>query len=426
MDKIILTGDRPTGRLHVGHYVGSLRRRVELQNSGEYKKTFIMIADAQALTDNIENPEKVRQNIIEVALDYMSCGLDPSKATIFIQSQISELCELTFYYMDLVTVARLQRNPTVKSEIQMRNFEASIPVGFFTYPISQASDITAFKATTVPVGGDQLPMIEQTREIVHKFNTVYAPVLVEPKALLPENEACQRLPGIDGKAKMSKSLGNVVSPDDLVQNYGCDSLRMYELFVGPPEMDCDWDDSGIDGVFRFLNRVWKLVYNNKDLNVTASKDMEYLRNKLVYDITNRLEALTMNTVVSGFMEYTNKIIDLGKKEGGVDKQTLETLVVLLAPFAPHIAEELWKELGHAESVFDAGWPEVDESKLVQDTVEIALQVSGKFRDTMVVSVDADKDSVLAQAKEVLASRLEGKTIVKEIYVPGKIVNIIAK
>ena len=227
-------------------------------------------------------------------------------------------------------------------------------------------------------------------------------------------------------SKMSKSLGNVVSPDDLVQNYGCDSLRMYELFVGPPEMDCDWDDSGIDGVFRFLNRVWKLVYNNKDLNVTASKDMEYLRNKLVYDITNRLEALTMNTVVSGFMEYTNKIIDLGKKEGGVDRQTLETLVVLLAPFAPHIAEELWKELGHAESVFDAGWPEVDESKLVQDTVEIALQVSGKFRDTMVISVDADKDSVLAQAKEVLASRLEGKTIVKEIYVPGKIVNIIAK
>ena len=214
MDNIILTGDRPTGRLHVGHYVGSLRRRVELQNSGEYKKTFIMIADAQALTDNIENPEKVRQNIIEVALDYMSCGLDPSKATIFIQSQISELCELTFYYMDLVTVARLQRNPTVKSEIQMRNFEASIPVGFFTYPISQASDITAFKATTVPVGGDQLPMIEQTREIVHKFNTVYAPVLVEPKALLPENEACQRLPGIDGKAKMSKSLGNCIYLSD--------------------------------------------------------------------------------------------------------------------------------------------------------------------------------------------------------------------
>ena len=227
MDKIILTGDRPTGRLHVGHYVGSLRRRVELQNSGEYKKTFIMIADAQALTDNIENPEKVRQNIIEVALDYMSCGLDPSKSTLFIQSQISELCELTFYYMDLVTVARLQRNPTVKNEIQMRNFEASIPVGFFTYPISQAADITAFKATTVPVGGDQLPMIEQTREIVHKFNTVYSPVLVEPTALLPQNEACQRLPGIDGKAKMSKSLGNCIYLSDTADEIRTKIMSMY-------------------------------------------------------------------------------------------------------------------------------------------------------------------------------------------------------
>ncbi len=227
MDKIILTGDRPTGRLHVGHYVGSLRRRVELQNSEEYKKIFIMIADAQALTDNIENPEKVRQNIIEVALDYMSCGLDPSKATLFIQSQISELCELTFYFMDLVTVSRLQRNPTVKSEIQMRNFEASIPVGFFTYPISQAADITAFKATTVPVGGDQLPMIEQTREIVHKFNTVYAPVLVEPAALLPENEACQRLPGIDGKAKMSKSLGNCIYLADSAEEVRAKIMSMY-------------------------------------------------------------------------------------------------------------------------------------------------------------------------------------------------------
>ena len=208
MGKIILTGDRPTGRLHVGHYAGSLKRRVELQNSGQYDKTFIMIADAQALTDNADNPEKVRQNIIEVALDYLACGLDPDKATLFIQSQISELCELTFYYMDLVTVSRLQRNPTVKSEIQMRNFETSIPVGFFTYPISQAADITAFKATTVPVGEDQLPMIEQTKEIVHKFNSVYAPVLVEPEVLLPDNKACMRLPGIDGKAKMSKSLGN--------------------------------------------------------------------------------------------------------------------------------------------------------------------------------------------------------------------------
>lgn len=227
MGKIILTGDRPTGRLHVGHYVGSLRRRVELQNSGEYDQTFIMIADAQALTDNFENPEKVRQNIIEVALDYLSCGLDPEKSTLFIQSQIQELCELTFYYMDLVTVSRLQRNPTVKSEIKMRDFEASIPVGFFTYPISQAADITAFKATTVPVGEDQLPMIEQAREIVRKFNHVYDEVLVEPEALLPENEASMRLPGIDGKQKMSKSLGNCIYLSDTEEEVKAKVMEMY-------------------------------------------------------------------------------------------------------------------------------------------------------------------------------------------------------
>ncbi|MBO5283269.1 MAG: tryptophan--tRNA ligase [Lachnospiraceae bacterium] len=227
MDKIILTGDRPTGRLHVGHYVGSLRRRVELQNSGEYSKIFIMIADAQALTDNLENPEKVRQNIVEVALDYLSCGLDPTKSILFIQSQIPELTELTFYYMNLVTVSRLQRNPTVKNEIQMRNFEASIPVGFFTYPISQASDITAFKATTVPVGEDQLPMIEQAREIVHKFNTIYAPVLVEPTALIPQNAACLRLPGVDGKAKMSKSLGNCIYLADTPETVKKQIMSMY-------------------------------------------------------------------------------------------------------------------------------------------------------------------------------------------------------
>ncbi len=211
----------------MGHYVGSLRRRVELQNSGEYDKIYIMIADAQALTDNFENPEKVRQNIIEVALDYMSCGLDPAKSHLFIQSQVSELTELTFYYMNLVTVSRLQRNPTVKNEIQLRNFEASIPVGFFTYPISQASDITAFKATTVPVGEDQLPMIEQTREIVHKFNTIYAPVLVEPEALIPDNEACKRLPGTDGKAKMSKSLGNCIYLADEADDVKNKIMNMY-------------------------------------------------------------------------------------------------------------------------------------------------------------------------------------------------------
>ena len=213
-EKIILTGDRPTGRLHIGHYVGSLRRRVELQNSGLYDKTFVFIADAQALTDNMENPEKVRQNVIEVALDYLACGLDPAKSTIFIQSQIPELCELTFYYMDLVTVSRLQRNPTVKTEIQMRNFETSIPVGFFTYPISQAADITAFRATTVPVGEDQEPMIEQAREIVRRFNFIYGDTLVEPEILLPDNAACLRLPGTDGKAKMSKSLGNCIYLSD--------------------------------------------------------------------------------------------------------------------------------------------------------------------------------------------------------------------
>ena len=214
MGKIILTGDRPTGRLHIGHYVGSLRRRVELQNSGEFEKIFIMIADAQALTDNADNPEKVRQNIIEVALDYLSAGLDPAKSTILIQSQIPELTELTFYYMNLVTVSRLQRNPTVKAEIQMRNFETSIPVGFFCYPISQAADITAFKATTVPVGEDQLPMLEQTREIVRKFNDVYGETLVEPDALLPTEAAARRLPGTDGGAKMSKSLGNCIYISD--------------------------------------------------------------------------------------------------------------------------------------------------------------------------------------------------------------------
>ena len=227
MEKIILTGDRPTGRLHVGHYVGSLRRRVELQNSGGFDKIYIMVADAQALTDNFENPEKVRQNIIEVALDYLSCGLDPERSTLFIQSQIPELTELTFFYSNLVTVSRLQRNPTVKTEIKMRNFETSIPVGFFTYPISQAADITAFKATTVPVGEDQLPMIEQTREIVRKFNSIYDEVLVEPEVLLPENEACLRLPGTDGKQKMSKSLGNCIYLSDTEKDVKTKVMSMY-------------------------------------------------------------------------------------------------------------------------------------------------------------------------------------------------------
>ena len=225
--KIILTGDRPTGRLHIGHYVGSLRRRVELQDAGDYDRMFVFIADAQALTDNMDTPEKVRQNVIEVALDYLACGLDPARCTLFIQSQIPELCELTFYYMDLVTVSRLQRNPTVKTEIQMRNFEASIPVGFFTYPISQAADITAFRATTVPVGEDQEPMLEQAREIVRRFNHIYGETLVEPEILLPDNAACLRLPGTDGKAKMSKSLGNCIYLSDDADTVAAKIKTMY-------------------------------------------------------------------------------------------------------------------------------------------------------------------------------------------------------
>ena len=249
--KIILTGDRPTGRLHVGHYVGSLKRRVELQNSGEFDDIFIMIADAQALTDNADNPEKVRQNIIEVALDYLSCGLDPAKSTLFIQSQVPELTELSFYYMNLVTVSRLQRNPTVKNEIKMRNFEANIPVGFFTYPISQAADITAFKATTVPVGEDQLPMIEQTREIVRSFNRIYGEALVEPDVHLPDNKACLRLPGIDGKAKMSKSLNNFIYLSDSEDEV---KKKIMSMFTDPNHLRVE-DPGCVEGnpVFIYLD-----------------------------------------------------------------------------------------------------------------------------------------------------------------------------
>ena len=250
-EKIILTGDRPTGRLHIGHYVGSLRRRVELQNSGQFDKIFVFEADAQALTDNIENPEKVRQNVIEVALDYLACGLDPQKSTLFIQSQIPELCELSFYFMDLVSVSRLQRNPTVKTEIQMRNFEASIPVGFFTYPISQAADIAAFKATTVPVGEDQEPMLEQCREIVRRFNYIYGDTLVEPNILLPENSACFRLPGTDGKAKMSKSLGNCIYLSDSADEV-CRKVKT--MYTDPTHLQVS-DPGHLEGntVFTYLD-----------------------------------------------------------------------------------------------------------------------------------------------------------------------------
>ena len=302
--KIILTGDRPTGRLHLGHYVGSLKRRVELQNSGEFDKIFIMIADAQALTDNADNPEKVRQNIIEVALDYLSCGLDPSKTNIFIQSQIPQLTELTLYYMNLVTVSRLQRNPTVKSEIQLRNFEASIPVGFFTYPISQTADITAFKATTVPVGEDQEPMLEQAREIVRKFNSVYGETLVEPDILLPDNKACLRLPGTDGKAKMSKSLGNCIYLSDTPEEV---KRKVMSMYTDPDHIRVE-DPGKIEGncVFTYLDafsseedfKEFLPDYNNLDelkdhyrrgglgdvkvkkfLNNVLQKQLEPIRNK---------------------------------------------------------------------------------------------------------------------------------------------------
>ena len=302
--KIILTGDRPTERLHLGHYVGSLKRRVELQNSGEFDKIFIMIADAQALTDNADNPEKVRQNIIEVALDYLSCGLDPSKTNIFIQSQIPQLTELTFYYMNLVTVSRLQRNPTVKSEIQLRNFEASIPVGFFTYPISQTADITAFKATTVPVGEDQEPMLEQAREIVRKFNSIYGETLVEPDILLPDNKACLRLPGIDGKAKMSKSLGNCIYLSDTPEEV---KRKVMSMYTDPDHIRVE-DPGKIEGncVFTYLDafsseedfKEFLPDYNNLDelkdhyrrgglgdvkvkkfLNNVLQKQLEPIRNK---------------------------------------------------------------------------------------------------------------------------------------------------
>lgn len=250
-EKIILTGDRPTGKLHIGHYVGSLRRRVELQNSGAFDKIFVFEADGQALTDNAENPDKIRQNVIEVALDYLAAGLDPTKSTIFIQSMVPELYELAFYFMDLVTVSRLQRNPTVKTEIQLRNFESSVPVGFFTYPISQAADIAAFKATTVPVGEDQEPMIEQARELVRRFNHVYGETLVEPEILLPDNAACLRLPGTDGKAKMSKSLGNCIYLSDSADEL---EKKVKSMYTDPGHLRVS-DPGKIEGntVFTYLD-----------------------------------------------------------------------------------------------------------------------------------------------------------------------------
>ena len=285
MKQIILTGDRPTGRLHVGHYVGSLKERVRLQNTGKFDEIYIMIADAQALTDNADNPEKVRQNILQVALDYLACGLDPNKVHIFIQSMVPQLTELSFYYMNLVTVSRLQRNPTVRSEIQMRNFETSIPVGFFTYPISQAADITAFGATTVPAGEDQMPMLEQCREIVHKFNAVYGETLTMPEIMLPQNAACLRLPGIDGKAKMSKSLGNCIylsdEPEDIKK-------KIMSMYTDPNHLRVQ-DPGKVEGnpVFIYLDAFSRPEhfaeflpeYQKKFLNSVMQAELEPIRNR---------------------------------------------------------------------------------------------------------------------------------------------------
>lgn len=325
--KIILTGDRPTGRLHVGHYVGSLKRRVELQNSGEFDDIFIMIADAQALTDNADNPEKVRQNIIEVALDYLSCGLDPAKSTLFIQSQIPELTELTFYYMNLVTVSRLQRNPTVKNEIKMRNFEASIPVGFFAYPISQASDITAFKATTVPVGEDQLPMIEQTREIVRSFNHIYGEVLVEPDVLLPDNKACLRLPGIDGKAKMSKSLNNCIYLSDTEEDV---KKKVMSMFTDPNHLRVQ-DPGCVEGnpVFIYLDafcrdehfeKFWP-EYKNLD-ELKAHYTRGGLGDVKVKRFLNEVIQAELNPIRARRKEYEKNIPEVYRilKEGSIRAQ----------------------------------------------------------------------------------------------------------
>ena len=323
MGKIILTGDRPTGRLHLGHYVGSLRRRVELQNSGEFERIFIMIADAQALTDNADNPEKVRQNIVEVALDYLSAGLDPARSTLFIQSQVPELCELAFYYMNLVTVQRLQRNPTVKAEIALRGFaegaaegdttqRQGIPVGFFTYPISQASDITAFKATTVPVGEDQEPMIEQTREIVHKFNSVYGETLVEPEILLPDNAACMRLPGTDGKAKMSKSLNNCIYLSDTADEV---KKKVMGMYTDPDHLRVE-DPGKVEGntVFTYLDAFCLPEHFGRYLPEYASLDelkVHYRRGGLGDVKVKRLLIAVLNETLDPIRarrrEYENRI-----------------------------------------------------------------------------------------------------------------------
>ena len=392
MKKVILTGDRPTGRLHVGHYVGSLKERVALQNSGKFDEIYIMIADAQALTDNAEHPEKVRQNIVQVALDYLACGLDPEKSTIFIQSMVPELTELTFYYMNLVTVSRVQRNPTVKAEIQMRNFEASIPVGFFCYPISQAADITAFHATAVPVGEDQLPMLEQCKEIVHKFNSVYGETLTEPEIILPSNKACLRLPGIDGKAKMSKSLGNGIDPLEVIDKYGADALRLTLITGNAPGNDMRFYWERVENSRNFANKIWnasrfimmnmeKADFSNVKLSDLTIADRWILSkvNDLAVEMTDNMEKYELGIAVSKvydfiWEEFCDWYIEMVKPRLYNDADetktaaiwTLKTVLIdalkLLHPYMPFITEEIFCNIqDEEESIMISSWPVYDEA-----------------------------------------------------------------
>lgn len=357
MEKIILTGDRPTGRLHLGHFVGSLRRRVELQNSGEFDKIYVMIADCQALTDNADNPEKVRQNVIEVALDYLSAGLDPAKTTIFIQSQVPELAELAFYYMNLVSVSRVQRNPTVKTEIKMRNFEQSIPVGFFCYPVSQASDITAFKATTVPAGEDQAPMIELTREIVNRFNHIYGPTLVEPEILLPDNAVCMRLPGTDGKAKMSKSLGNCIYLSDTSKEV---KKKVNSMYTDPEHLTID-SPGHLEGNCPFIY----------------------------------LEALSNDSHFAKYLpEYTNlQALKDHYTRGGLGDGTVKKLLY-------NVLEELLAPIRERRAQFEADIPQVYEilRKGSEEARAVAARTLDEVRRAMKINYFDDAQLIAEQAK----------------------------
>ena len=436
MKKVILTGDRPTGRLHVGHYVGSLSERVRLQNSGDYDEIYIMIADAQALTDNAEHPEKVRQNIIQVALDYLACGIDPEKSTIFIQSMVPELTELTFYYMNLVTVARVQRNPTVKSEIKMRNFEASIPVGFFCYPISQAADITAFRATTVPVGEDQMPMIEQCKEIVHKFNSVYGETLTDPQIVLPSNKACLRLPGIDGKAKMSKSLGNGIDPLEVIDKYGADALRLTLITGNAPGNDMRFYWERVENSRNFANKIWnatrfimmnmeKADFTNVKLSDLTIADRWILSkvNTLAKEMTDNMEKFELGIAVSKvydfiWEEFCDWYIEMVKPRLYNDEDetkaaalwTLKTVLIqalkLLHPYMPFITEEIFCNIqDEEESIMISKWPEYTDEwnfeadEAAVDTIKAAVRAIRNLRTGMNVPPSRKAKVYVVSAKE---------------------------